>query len=53
MAPADDLQAEGLDEGRASMKVDLPTPGAPEMPMRIDVPAWGSSWSSRAAAAAR
>jgi hypothetical protein len=27
----------------ASMKVDLPTPGTPEMPTRIDWPVCGSS----------
>ena len=36
----------------ASMKVDLPTPGAPEMPMRMAPPACGARRSSSAPAAA-
>ncbi|PWC75614.1 hypothetical protein TSH64_12310 [Azospirillum sp. TSH64] len=37
----------------ASMKVDLPTPGTPEMPSRTELPVWGSSASSSASAVAR
>ncbi len=37
----------------ASMKVDLPAPGAPEMPTRMDFPACGSTSSSSASASAR
>ena len=38
---------------RASMNVDLPTPGAPEMPRRMDCPEWGISCSSNSFAVAR
>ncbi len=38
---------------RASMVVDLPTPGTPVMPTRIALPVWGSTASIRLAAAAR
>jgi hypothetical protein len=38
---------------KASMKVDLPTPGTPEMPSRTDLPDSASSAASRASAAAR
>ena len=34
---------------RASMKVDLPTPGTPEMPMRIELPVWGQQAFEHAA----
>jgi hypothetical protein len=35
------------------MKVDLPTPGTPEMPTRIDLPLYGSSASSTCCRARR
>ena len=35
------------------MKVDLPTPGAPEMPIRTELPAAGSTSASSASARAR
>ena len=38
---------------KASMKVDLPTPGTPEMPRRVDPPVWGIRRSKRAWARAR
>ena len=38
---------------RASMVVDLPTPGTPVMPTRIAVPVCGSTASMRPRAAAR
>ncbi len=36
----------------ASMKVDLPAPGTPVMPMRTDRPAWGRQRSMMACARA-
>jgi len=38
---------------RASMRVDFPAPGAPEMPMRIAPPVWGMTSVRRASAASR
>ena len=37
----------------ASMKVDLPTPGTPEMPSRIDLPECGSTAAISASACSR